>query len=137
MAANFPHTALVTILMLMLYFWTSMRVGKARSVHGVKAPATEGPEAFNLVFRANVNTLEQLVLTLPAMWLFAAYGPKNGDIWAALVGVVWMVGRVLYVTSYSKAADKRGMGFMVGFIATAVALAGALVSIGWYIAKEM
>jgi glutathione S-transferase len=134
---NYPHTALATVLMLMLYFWTSMRVGKARGVHAVKAPATEGPEPFNLVFRANVNTLEQLVLTLPAMWLFAAYGPKNADIWAALVGFVWIIGRILYVTSYSKAADKRGMGFMVGFLATAAALGGSLIGIVWYIVKEL
>jgi glutathione S-transferase len=137
MAANFPHTALVTILMLMVYFWTGLQVGKARGKYGVKAPATTGPEEFNLVFRASVNTLEQLVLTLPAMWLFAAYGPKNGDIWAAAVGAIWIIGRILYVSSYNKAADKRSTGFMIGFLATAVALAGALVSIIWYIAKEM
>ncbi len=137
MAANFPHTALVTILMLLVYFWTGLQVGKARGKYGVKAPATTGPEEFNLVFRSSVNTLEQLVMTLPAIWLFAAFGPGNGDIWAAVIGVVWIIGRILYVTSYNKAADKRSAGFMVGFLATAAALAGALISIGWYIIKEM
>jgi glutathione S-transferase len=119
---------------LLIYFWTGMQVGKARGKYGVKAPATAGPEEFNLLYRGHVNTLEQLVLTVPAMWLFAIY---VGDIWAALAGFVWCVGRILYVTSYSKAADKRGTGFMIGFLATACCLMGSLISIGWYIIGNM
>jgi glutathione S-transferase len=134
MAGNYPHTGLITILMLLLYFWTAIKVGKARGTYGVKAPATSGPEEFNLIYRGHVNTLEQLVLTLPALWLFAVY---VGDIWAAAAGLVWIIGRVIYVTSYGKAADKRGMGFMIGLLATACVLMGSLISIGWYIISNM
>ncbi len=134
MASAYPYTGLITIIMLLIYFWTAMRVGKARGKYGVKAPATTGPEEFNLVYRGHVNTLEQLVLTLPALWLFAAF---VGDLWAGLAGLVWVIGRLIYVTSYGAAADKRSTGFMIGMLATACCLMGALISIGWYIIKEM
>ncbi len=130
----FPFTGLATLVMLLLYFWTGMGVGKARGKYGVKAPATSGPEEFNLIYRGHVNTLEQLTLTLPALWLFAAW---VGDIWAGGAGLVWIVGRILYVTSYSKAAEKRGTGFLIGLLATAAALMGALVSIVIYLVTSM
>jgi glutathione S-transferase len=130
----FPFTGLSTILMLFVYFWTGMKVGKARGKFGVKAPATSGPEEFNLIYRGHVNTLEQLVLILPALWLFAAW---VGDLWAGLLGVVWIAGRFIYISSYAKAADKRGMGFMIGFLATAAALMGSLISIVIYMVTSL
>ncbi len=119
----FRYTAIVTLLMVITYVWTGILVGKARATHGVKAPATEGPDGFNRVYRAHGNTLEQMVAMLPALWIFAM---TIGDQWAGLLGLVWIVGRVLYVQAYAAAADKRGFGFMVSFIAMAVAVVGGL-----------
>ena len=55
-----------------------------------------------------MNTLEWMPILLPAMWPFAFY---VGDAWAAAGGVVWIIGRVLYIQGYSRAAEKRGTGF--------------------------
>jgi glutathione S-transferase len=98
-------TALVTLLAVVFYFYTGLRVGSARQKYGIKAPAITGNPDFERVFRVQMNTLEWMPIFLPALWLFAAY---VGDIAAAAIGVVWIVGRFLYLTGYSEAAAKRG-----------------------------
>ncbi len=122
---DFPHplTAVVTVLILVTYMWTGIVVGKARKAHGVDYPATSGPDAFNRVWRAHMNTLEQLPIILVPMWLFAAL---VGDPYAAPLGLVWIVGRILYVQGYAQAPEKRSTGFMIGFLASATALLGSL-----------
>jgi glutathione S-transferase len=121
-------TALVTCLVILMYFLFSFRVGKARQTYGVKAPATSGNADFERIFRAQMNTLEWMPIFLPALWLFAIY---ISDAIAAGLGAIWMVGRIFYITGYAKAANKRGPGFAIqGFAAIALWL-GATVSIIW------
>jgi glutathione S-transferase len=122
----FHFTALVTCLALAFYFFTSFQVGKARATFGVKAPAITGNPEFERVFRVQMNTLEWLPIFLPALWLFAIY---ISDPAAAALGVVWIVGRVLYMTGYSQAAEKRGMGFGIQALAAMVLWLGALGAI--------
>jgi glutathione S-transferase len=129
---TYQYTALATLAMLAVYFVTGLLVGRARGEHKVKAPATEGPDAFNRVYRASMNTLEQLVLMLPALWIFAL---SFGDRWAGLLGLVWVIGRVMYVQGYISAADKRGLGFMIGFAALVVALVGSAGHLIWSILR--
>jgi len=69
-----------------------------------------------------MNTLEQLVLFLPALWLFALL---LSPVWASLLGVVWIVGRALYATGYYRDAEKRSVGFVIASIAFAVLWLGA------------
>ena len=122
-----PHfTALVTLLAVLLYFYTGILVGQARRKSGIKAPATTGNADFERVFRVQMNTLEWLPIFLPALWLAAFY---IGDVWAAAAGVVWMVGRGLYIRGYTEAANKRGMGFGIQAIAAFALWAMALVGI--------
>jgi uncharacterized membrane protein YecN with MAPEG domain len=122
-----PHyTALVTLFAILLYFYTSFRVAKARGRTGVKAPATAGNPEFERAFRVQMNMLEWMPIALPAMWLFALY---VGDVWAAAVGAVWIIGRALYIQGYSQAAEKRGTGFGIQALAAAVLWAGALTGI--------
>ncbi len=123
---DFRLTALVTVGMIATYVWTGILVAGARRRYGVKAPATMGSDDFNRVWRAHANTLEQFVTMLPALWVFAYY---VGDRWAALLGAIWIGGRVLYVLSYSRAAEARGTGFMIGFVAMAAASLGSAVAI--------
>jgi glutathione S-transferase len=123
-----PWTALITILALLVYFYMSLRVGQARSKYEIAAPAISGHPDFERVFRVQANTLEWLPLFLVSLWLFSLYW---NDIAAALVGVVWIVGRVLYLTGYSKAAAARSRGFGIQALATAVLLFGALGKIVW------
>lgn len=129
---DYRLTALATLAMIATYVWTGLMVGKARGKHKVKAPATEGPDDFNRVYRAHVNTLEQLAAMVPALWVFAY---AVGDRWAALLAIVWVVGRIMYVTSYTTAADKRGTGFMVTFTALAIAVVGGAGTLIWSLVR--
>jgi glutathione S-transferase len=121
-------TALVTCLAILAYFLISFRVGKARYAYGVKAPAVSGNPDFERLYRVQMNTLEWMPMFLPALWLFAIY---VSDAIAAGLGVVWIVGRLLYFTGYAKAADKRGPGFAIQAFAAIALWLGALASILW------
>ena len=124
----YHFTALVTCLAILFYFFTSIRVARARAAFGIKAPTISGNSDFERVFRVQMNTLEWMPIFLPSLWLFAIY---NSDAIAALVGLVWIVGRVLYMTGYSQAAEKRGPGFFIQSSACGVLLLGALGTILW------
>jgi uncharacterized membrane protein YecN with MAPEG domain len=116
-------TALVTLLAIAFYFFTSLNVSRARTMTGVKAPAMSGHPDFERAFRVQMNTLEWMPIVLPALWLFAVY---IGDAAAAGLGAVWIIGRVVYFIGYSKAAAKRGPGFMIQGVAAMALWAGAL-----------
>lgn len=117
-------TAVVTLLSLLVYFWLGFRVGRGRSRFGVSAPAITGHPDFERLFRAHQNTLEWLPIYLTSLWLFAIY---VSDVWAAVLGLVWIAGRVLYGVSYAKAAESRSAGFGIQALAVAVLLFGALI----------
>jgi glutathione S-transferase len=124
----YHFTALVTCLAILFYFFSSYSVGKARAEFGIKAPATSGNPDFERVFRVQMNTLEWLPIFLPVLWLFAIY---ISDALAAALGLVWIVGRILYMTGYSKAASKRGLGFGVQAGAALLLWLGAIGAIAW------
>jgi glutathione S-transferase len=119
-------TALVTLLAAILYFWISFRVGQARVKFGVKPPATVGNADFERAFRIQMNTLEWMPIFLPAIWLAAIY---VSDIGAALIGVVWIAGRVLYMRGYTEAVEKRETGFFVQAVAAGVLWLAALIGV--------
>ncbi len=122
-----PHyTAIVTLLAVLLYFYTGLLVARARAKFGVKAPAITGHPDFERVFRVQMNTLEWMPIFLPTLWLFAIY---VNDIAAAALGVVWIVGRALYMVGYTEAADKRSRGFGIQAAASGILLLGALIGI--------
>ena len=128
MLAHAP-VAIVSLVALLLYFFMGLRVGQARSKFGVAAPAISGHEDFERVFRVQANTLEWLPIFLTSLWLFAlAWGD---DRIAAGIGAVWILGRVLYLTGYSKAAEARGPGFGIQALAAGVLLFGALGRVVW------
>ena len=117
------RVAVVTLLALLVYFWTSVRVARMRHKHGVSAPAVTGAAEFERAYRVQMNTLEWLPLFLPSMWLFAWYW--NGLI-AAAAGVVWILARIYYALAYVKDPARRGPGFGLQALATFVLLFGAL-----------
>jgi glutathione S-transferase len=120
--------AIVTLLALLLYVFMMLRVGQARARYGVEAPAITGQPDFERVFRVHANTLEWLPIFLPSLWLFALFW---NDRVAAALGLIWIIGRVFYMTGYTKAAAARSAGFLVQLIAAAVLLFGALGKIIW------
>jgi len=125
---NHSYTAIITILALLLYFQMVMLVGRARTKFDVPAPAISGNPDFERVFRVQANTLEWLPIFLASLWLFSFYW---NDKIAAAIGVVWIVGRFLYMTGYSRAANARSTGFGIQALATGILLFGALGKIAW------
>jgi len=120
------YTALVTLLAILVYFSTGWQVAKARAKFGIMAPATTGNPDFERLFRVQMNTLEWMPIFLPLLWLFAVYLSDWG---AALLGLVWIAGRLMYIAGYSAAADKRHNGFLVQALASGALLIGGLVGI--------
>jgi len=126
--------ALITVLSLMVYLWQGQRVGSARSRLGVEAPATTGHPEFERHFRVQANTLEGLIVFLPSLWLFAIY---TGWEWvAAALGLIWIVGRILYTTGYAKEAGARSLGFGVQILATLVLLLGSGGAVVWALIRS-
>jgi glutathione S-transferase len=115
--------AIVTILALVEFIWLGMRVGAARGKYAVKAPATTGHDIFERHYRVQHNTLEQLVVFLPALWLFGTY--VSGGI-GALIGVVFLVGRAMYAFAYVEDPAKRSTGFMLTLVPSVLLLLGGL-----------
>ena len=128
----YHFTALVTLLAILVYFYSSILVSRARGKFGVKLPAISGNPDFERVFRAQMNTLEWLPIFLPALWLFAVY---LGDVVAAAIGLVWVVGRILYVLGYAQAVAKRSLGFAIQALAAIALWVGAFGAIVWRIAQ--
>ena len=129
---QYHHTALITVLSLLVYFATMALVGRARSKYKIIAPAVTGNVDFERVFRVQQNTLESLIMHLPALWLFAIY---VSDLWAAALGAAWIAGRILYTQGYIVEAKKRGTGMMISFLATMALLLGDLGAIVWAMLK--
>ena len=119
-------TALIILLALAQYVYFTLRVGAGRARYGVDAPKTAGDERFERLYRVQMNTLEQLVVFVPSMLLFASYVNANG---AALAGVVFILGRQLYASEYVREPKSRGPGMGITLLANAVLLVGALVGV--------
>ena len=125
------EVAIVTLLSLLVYFWMSLGVAGARRKTGISAPAMTGDPALEQAVRVQSNTLEWFPLFLPSLWLFALYW---NDRIAALAGLVWIVGRIIYALAYAADPGKRSLGFMIQSLATAVLLFGALGRVIWAMA---
>jgi glutathione S-transferase len=132
--------ALVTLLSLALFFWMAADVARARMRFGVRAPAVTGHPEFERHFRVQANTLEGLILFLPSLWLFALTvdGLRSSDLGdkiAASLGLVWIIGRVIYMRSYVRDPASRSLGFGVQALASMLLLIGGLVASVWGLVK--
>jgi glutathione S-transferase len=123
---------LVTLLALIVFFVVTINVGRARAKYGVKPPQMSGDPAFERSLRVQQNTLEQLVPFLPALWIFATVVSYT---YATVLGMVWVVGRILYAWGYYQAAEKRGLGFAISILASNVLIVGSLVGVILQIVK--
>jgi glutathione S-transferase len=98
-------------------------VGRARVKSGVEAPAVTGDPVFERYYRVHYNTMEQLIMFIPALLLFAIY---IDTLWASILGLVYLVGRVIYFRSYIKEPAKRGAGYGVSVLPIIILLLGGL-----------
>ena len=115
---------IVTSIALLQGFVFAIQVGSARVKYKINAPAVSGSPEFERAFRIHQNTLEQLVILIPSMWMFAQFWRE--DI-AAGLGLVFVIGRQIYRGAYIKDPAGRSMGFSIGAMATVILLLGGLV----------
>ena len=118
--------AFTTLLLLAQYLFFMAMTGKARDEIGIKAPATTGDETFERILRVQLNTLEQLMVTLPSMWLCAFYFSSS---FAGIMGLVFFTGRVLYRKAYIADPGTRTTGMIMGFLANILLLITALFGV--------
>lgn len=114
--------AFVTLLLLAQYLFFIAMTGKARDELGIKAPATTGDEVFERILRVQLNTLEQLMVTLPALWICAHYFNAS---FAGIMGLVFFAGRVIYRKAYIADPGTRSTGMILGFLANVLLLISA------------
>lgn len=121
------YVDLVAILAVFQLIFFSVLVGRARGLYGVKAPAVSGHEMFERAYRVQMNTMELMVAFLPALLLASKYWPQS---YVAIVGSVYLVGRLIYWRSYTVAPSRRGLGFalsMLPILALLFGVAAALI----------
>jgi glutathione S-transferase len=119
---DFRWPALITLGVMALLFAFAGAVGKARAKYNIKAPATTGDPAFERTFRAHQNSVENAVIFLPALWLFAAF---VSEVWAAALGAVWIGAYVWYFAAYQEDAAKRGRPFGLSTLVFGILALGA------------
>ncbi|MEP7209780.1 MAG: MAPEG family protein [Alphaproteobacteria bacterium] len=122
------YVAIVTLVALLAYIWMGLGVGAARRKSGIDAPTMTGDPALERAVRVQMNTLEWLPIFLTSLWLCHLFWQPQDQtgIIVAAIGVVWIVGRIVYALGYASDPAKRSMGFLIQMLAAAVLLFGAL-----------
>jgi len=114
---------IVIALALIQFFVFGGLVGRARVKYQVEAPAITGHPVFERYYRVHYNTMEQLVSFVPGMLLFATYVSATG---AALLGLLFLAGRIVYLRSYVADPARRGAGFGISVLPIMILLLGGL-----------
>ena len=117
----------VTIVLALLeYMVMGGLVGFARTKYGIAAPATTGHADFERTNRVHVNTLENLIIFIPSVWIFGAYVSAR---WAAVLGFLFVVARAVYAVGYLRSAEKRSIGAGITGLVEIVLVVGSLVGL--------
>ena len=117
------YATLIVLLALLQYVWFTLRVGMTRGKYEVNAPACKGDKTWERLFRIQQNTMEQLIMLIPASYAFAIY---LSPVWVLVPGTVFIIGRFLYSATYLKDPKTRGPGMGLTLAANAVLILGAL-----------
>ena len=117
------HATLIVLLALLQYVWFTARVGITRGKYNVNAPACEGDETWNRLIRVQQNTMEQLIVFVPATYAFAYY---LSELWVLIPGLAFLIGRFLYSIEYVKDPKSRTPGMAITLLANVVLVLGAL-----------
>lgn len=117
------HATLIVLLALLQYVWFTGRVGLARGKYGVNAPACDGDENFDRLFRVQQNTMEQLIIFIPAVYAFSYY---LSELWMMVPGLAFIIGRFLYSAEYQKDPKSRTPGMAITLLSNVVLVLGGL-----------
>ena len=119
--------AIVTGLAVLQAFFFAFQVGKARAKCEVDAPAMSGSPEFDRAFRVHANTVEQLVVFLPGLWMFSYY--VNAEIGAG-IGVLFIIARFVYRSGYLGEPKNRAKGFGLSALSMMVLVVGGMIGAG-------
>lgn len=118
--------AAVTLLALLEYSIFGVLTGRARGKYGIKAPATSGNVEFEKYFRVHQNTLEAMIVFIPALWLFARFASVKIGV---ALGLVYLIARIIYARGYLADPEKRAPGAAITFGVNVLLVLGALIGI--------
>ncbi len=122
------YVHIVTVLALLQFIVFGFKVGRARERFGVKAPAVTGNDVFERYFRVQQNTLELLVVLVPGLYLFSHFfSPPL----AAVLGLIYLIGRQVYAGAYVKDPATRSAGFGMSILPALILVLGGLVGAVW------
>ncbi|HSM97154.1 MAG TPA: MAPEG family protein [Rhizomicrobium sp.] len=121
-------TEIVTILSVLTLFYMSVPVGRARAKHGIKAPSMTGHEEMDRAVRVHMNSLEQFALYMPLLWVATLTFTLVTWLPAAM-GVLWIVGRLIYMQAYLADPARRSAGFGITMLSTAALLVLSVVGV--------
>lgn len=116
----------IVVLALVEYTVLGAMVGRARIQYKVPAPATTGDPIFERYFRVHQNTLEQLIVFVPAIFIFATYVHMLA---AVALGFVFLVARIIYAMGYIRDPEKRAGGAVATFLVNTILLIGSLIGV--------
>ena len=121
---EYVYPGILSSVALLVYYFTLFKSGMARGRFKVPAPSHDGPEEYVRHVRAHQNTVEHLVMFLPSLWLFAV---AVDPIWAAGIGAIWPVGRLMYALGYYRAPEKRSIGLYISMPPIYIFILGSLI----------
>lgn len=125
-------SAAVTVLALLVYMYMIINVGVARGKTGILPPAMTGAPELERAIRVHSNTLEAMPLFLVGLWLATIYFSPSFPIVAwlpAVLGLVWCIGRIMYMQGYMAAPEKRSTGYLISALPMLVNLILGIVGI--------
>jgi len=120
------YIELIVIIALIQFFFFAVMTGKAREKYGVKAPAISGHEGFERMYRVQMNTLEMLVIFIPAIFIASSYWSVS---LVSSLGLVYLIGRFIYWRAYVTDPKKRGLGFMLSMLPALILIILSVVGI--------
>jgi glutathione S-transferase len=122
------ESAIVAVLSVVFVFYTGVRTGVMRHKHNILPPATTGHPEFECAYRVQMNTLENFALFLPLFWI-AAFLFHSVAYLVPAVGILWVIGRILYMSGYMKSPEKRGLGGRITALAALILLVLSIIGI--------
>jgi glutathione S-transferase len=125
--ANILSSA-VTILAVLTLFYMSVPVGRARAKHGIAAPAMTGHVDLERAVRVHMNTLEQFAIFMPLLWVATSYFTLVSWL-PAILGIVWIVGRFIYMQAYLKDPGTRSLGFGITLLSSIALLILSVIGV--------
>ena len=122
------YLTIVTLLAALEFIVFGLLVGMARGKYDVQAPATTGNEFFERQYRIHYNTLEQLIVFIPGLWAFGCF---VDELWGAGIGLIYIIGRIVYARAYNNDPAARGTGMLMSVIPSYLLILGGLGGAIW------